>query len=119
MDTFRGRMVSHEGGEPFNAVITVDDDWIRIVAGYRRLGAWQKDALVCQRVTVFRFQLDLDGVTHTFTPDDPAGFSESIGAVVDLRPKSRFGLGDRVRKVLDERRAEQLAQTAPGDDSTP
>jgi hypothetical protein len=109
-------MVSHEGGEPFIAVVTVDDDWVRIVAGYRRLGAWPRADLVCERVTVFRFQLDLDGITHTFTPDDPAGFSEAIGAVVDLRPKSRFGLGERVRKALEEREAE-MAATATGDDS--
>ena len=112
MHTFRGRMVSHESGEPFNAVVTVDDDWVRIVAGYRRLGAWPKSSLVCQRVTVFRFQLELDGVTHTFTPDDPSEFSDAIGAVVDLRPKSRFGLGERVRKVLEERKAEMAAAAA-------
>ena len=117
MHTFRGRMVSHEGGEPFNAVITIDDDWVRIVAGYRRLGAWPRADLVCERVTVFRFQLELDGVTHTFTPDDPAGFSDAIGAVVDLRPKSRFGLGERVRKALEEREAE-MAEATAGDDST-
>jgi hypothetical protein len=112
MQTFRGRMVSHQGGEPFVAVVTVDDEWVRIVSGHRRLGAWTRDALNTQRVTVFRFQMDLDGAPHTFTPDDPATFSEAVGAVVDLRPKSRFGLGDRVREALAEREEAVTAKAA-------
>jgi hypothetical protein len=114
MQTFRGRMVSHGGGEPFVAVVTVDEEWVRIVSGHRRLGAWARETLNTQRVTVFRFQLDLDGSPHTFTPDDPAGFSDAVGAVVDLRPKSRFGLGDRVRQALAER--ELAAVTGESDD---
>ena len=78
MQTFRGRMVSHEGGEPFVAVVTVDDEWVRIVSGHRRLGAWARETLNTQRVTVFRFQLDLDGSPYTFTPDDPATFPPPV-----------------------------------------
>lgn len=107
MHTFRGRMVSHQGGEPFSAVITIDGDWVRIVAGYRRLGAWSREEINCQRITVFRFQFELDGTIHTFTPDDPAGFSEAVGAVIDLRPTTRFGLRDRVLQAVAETEREQ------------
>jgi hypothetical protein len=39
-------------------------------------------------------------VEYTFLPDDPAGFSEEAGAVVDLRTRTgRFGLAQRIREV--------------------
>jgi hypothetical protein len=108
MQNFRGRLTSHANGDPDVATIQVDGDWVRIVAGHRRLGAWRVQDVHCERVTVFRFQLTLDGVTHTFSPDDPAGFSGAVGAVIDLRPKSRFGLGDRVKAARAEAEARAL-----------
>jgi hypothetical protein len=37
-------------------------------------------------------------VGFAFQPTDPSGFSEAIGATVDLRSsKGRFGLAERVR----------------------
>lgn len=97
MRSFKGGFVSHGGGDPVTATVQVDGDWVRVVAGHRRLGAWPIRAVGCERVTVFRFHLTLDGQDYTFAPDDPTEFSEAMGAVVDLRPKSRFGLGDRVK----------------------
>lgn len=97
MPTFKGGFVAHAGGEPVTATVHVDGDWVRIVAGHRRLGAWPFHQVACERVTVFRFLLRLDTEEFTFAPDDPRGFSEAVGAVVDLRPKARFGLGDRVK----------------------
>jgi hypothetical protein len=75
----------------------VDGDWVRVVAGHRRLGAWPVEQVHCERVTVFRFHLELEGREYTFAPDDPSAFADAMGAVIDLRPKARFGLGDRVK----------------------
>jgi hypothetical protein len=97
MKTFKGGFVAHAGGDPVTASILVDGEWVRIVAGHRRLGAWPLNQVACERVTVFRFLLRLENEEFTFAPDDPRGFSEAMGAVVDLRPRARFGLGDRVK----------------------
>lgn len=97
MRNFRGRLQSHAGGVADYVTVGVDENWIRIWNDHKRFGAWNIEAVPCERLTVFRFVLELDGVPHTFTPDDPASFAESITAVIDLRPTSRFGLGDRVR----------------------
>lgn len=106
---FTGRLVSHNGGHVYEANIQVDEDWVRIWSGHKRFGAWSVGDLKCERVTVFRFHLHLDGVVHTFSPDDPAAFAESLKAVVDLRPQARFGLGERVRAAKAERDAARAA----------
>lgn len=98
MRSFRGRLVSHaykSAGDTVN--VGLDDDWIRIWNAHKRIGSWRIAEVACERVTVFRFTLDLDGIVHTFTPDDPGGFAGAIGAIIDLRPTSRFGLGERVK----------------------
>jgi hypothetical protein len=97
MEAFQGRLTSHQSKEPVVGIVQVDGDWVRVMAGHRRLGAWSVRDIHCERVTVFRFQMTLDGVLYTFAPDDPGAFAESVASVIDLRPKSRFGLGDRVR----------------------
>lgn len=97
MQTFKGGFVAHAGGEPVTATVQVDGDWVRVVAGHRRLGAWPLTQVGCERITVFRFQLTLEGAEYTFAPDDPKAFGDAVGAVIDLRPKARFGLGDRVK----------------------
>jgi len=98
MKNFRGRLISHAKRSSGDTVtMGIDDDWLRVWNAHKRIGAWRLDDVACERVTVFRFSLNLDGIAHTFTPDDPAGFADAIGAIIDLRPKSRFGLGDRVR----------------------
>jgi hypothetical protein len=80
-----------------------------VVAGHRRLGAWQVSSLHCERITVFRFKLHLDEDAYTFSPDDPSEFASTVGSVIDLRPKSRFGLGDRVRAARAEIEAARAA----------
>ena len=97
MRTFKGGFVAHAGGEPVTATVHVDGELVRIVAGHRRLGAWPLHQVACERVTVFRFMLRLENEEFTFAPDDPRAFSDAMGAVIDLRPKARFGLGDRVK----------------------
>ena len=104
MRNFRGQITSHESSDHYVATVAVDEEgeWVRIWNEHKRVGAWPVADVNCERVTVFRFQLTLDDVVHTFQPEDPAGFAESIGAVIDLRPTSRFGLGPRVQKAKEE-----------------
>lgn len=97
MRAFQGRLQSHAEGEAEQVTIGVDQQHLRIWTDQRRIGSWNLDQVTCERVTVFRFLLDLGGTLHTFVPDDPAGFADSLKTVVDLRPKSRFGLAERVR----------------------
>lgn len=109
MKTFTGRMSPHDGGDSHAATILIDGQWLRLMEGNRRVGAWAISDVTIERLTVFRFNVTLDGVTNTFAPDDPAGFTESVDVVVDLRPKSRFGLGERVRKAKEELAAAHAA----------
>lgn len=109
MQLYRGRLLSHEVGHASVVTVQIDEEWVRIYSEYKRYGAWTAVDLKVERLTVFRFQMTLDGVLHTFNPDDPNGFSDAIGAVIDLRPKTRFGLGDRVKAALAERAEERAA----------
>lgn len=102
MLNFKGQLTSHTSGDQYMAMIAVDGEMVRIWNEHKRIGAWKVEDVNCERVTVFRFQLTLDEVVHTFQPDDPAGFAESVGPVIDLRPTSRFGLGPRVKAAKDE-----------------
>ncbi len=90
-----------------SATVQVDDEWVRVVAGHRRLGAWKLRDVQCERVTVFRYHLTLDSKQYAFNPDDPTAFGEVVAPVIDLRPKSRFGLGERVKAARAELEAER------------
>lgn len=116
MKTFQGRLVSPNEREPIVASVSVDEEWVKIWSPHRRIGAWHLADVTCERITVFRFHLDLNGMVYTFSPDDPGGFSDSLGAVVDLRPKSRFGLGERVKAAKEERAALATAQATEKSD---
>lgn len=106
---FKGQMTSHTTGDQYIAMIAVDGEMVRIWNDHKRVGAWPVEDVNCERVTVFRFQMTLDEVLHTFQPDDPAGFADSVGTVIDLRPTSRFGLGPRVQAAKEELAAARAA----------
>ncbi len=107
MAVYEGTLAPHLGsGEPARVRFVVDDGWVRVVVGYRPLGTWRVNDIDCERVSLTRFTVKLDTDVYTFIPDDPTGFSDAIGAVVDLRPTARFGLGPRVRAALAAEREE-------------
>ena len=116
MKTFTGQMSPHDSGDSYDATVLLDGQWLRIMQGHRRLGAWAIEDVAVERLTVFRFHITFDGEKHTFAPDDPSGFAETINVVVDLRPKTRFGLGDRVRKAKEELAAAHAAAAATNDE---
>lgn len=99
---FKGQLTSHHNGDHYVATVAVDEDLVRIWNDHKRVGAWPVNTVNCERVTVFRFQLTLDDVVHTFQPDDPGGFADSVSAIIDLRPTTRFGLGPRVKAAKEE-----------------
>lgn len=109
MQTFTGQMSPHNSGDSYDATVLIDGQWLRVMHGHRRLGAWALPDVTIERMTVFRFHMTFENVKHTFAPDDPAGFAQSVDIVVDLRPKTRFGLGDRVRKAKEELAAAHAA----------
>jgi hypothetical protein len=85
---------------PERASIQFDDGRCRIWNERRRLGSWELAEVHTERVGVSRFRLTCGEIEYMFLPDDPAGFSEEAGAVVDLRTKTgRFGLAQRIREV--------------------
>jgi hypothetical protein len=99
MSVFGGQL--HRNDEaPVNGSVQIDDGRVRIWTDRRRLASWDQSQVKCERSSVFRFDLSDGEATYEFHPADPAGFSDAIGAVVDLRaPKSRFGLADRIRQA--------------------
>lgn len=114
MGAYRGKLTPlSEPGDAALATIQVDDEWVRVVAGHRRLGAWRLHNVHCERVTVFRYHITLDATEYAFNPDDPTAFGEVMGPVVDLRSKSRFGLGERVKAARAELAADRETSNAP------
>lgn len=99
MSVFGGQL--HRNDEaPIRGTIQIEDGRVRIWTDRRRLASWDLHQVKCERTSVFRFSLSDGNITYEFQPADPAGFSDAIGAVVDLRaPKSRFGLADRIRQA--------------------
>jgi hypothetical protein len=101
MTIFSGQL-QRENEEPLRVHLQIDEDRCRIWTDRRRLGSWQLNDVHTERASVFRFILHLDGADVSFTPDDPSGFSDAMGAVIDLRPaRSRFGLAERLRAVQE------------------
>jgi hypothetical protein len=99
MSVFGGQL--HRSDEaPMRGTVQIEDGRVRIWTDRRRLASWDQAQVRCERTSVFRFSLSDGYVSYEFQPADPAGFSDAIGAVVDLRPpKSRFGLADRIRQA--------------------
>lgn len=99
MSVFGGQLTFNEEG-PVRGSVQIEDGRVRIWTDRRRIVSWVQTQVKCERNSVFRFDLSDGLATYEFHPADPAGFSDAIGAVVDLRaPKSRFGLADRIRQA--------------------
>ena len=87
-------------------VIRVSDGKYTVVgAPGRWIGAWPLETTKFERLSLREFAFSPNGESWTFISDDPAAFAESVGVSVDLRPNSRFGLGDRVKQAREDQRA--------------
>ncbi len=102
MAQFSGRMQG-ENLELTNVILQFDEDRrLRVLAGRIAVGSWAMHKVKAERSTIYRFDLDIDGDGYEFFPDDPLGFSEAIGAVVDLTDNGgRFGLKARIAKAIE------------------
>ena len=97
MPNFEGRL---QGAslEPSYVTIEVSDERLRIVAGRRHMGSWPLSGVSVQRTSVYGFSFEIDNDHLEFFPEDPAEFSDAVGAVVDLtETKGRFGLKARIQ----------------------
>ena len=98
MATFEGQWYKSEQAAPERAHVQIEDGRCRLFTDRRRLGSWDLNEVQTERVGVLRFHVTAGEFMFAFQPNDPSGFSNAIGATVDLRSsKSRFGLADRVR----------------------
>lgn len=99
MSVFHGQL-QRGTTPPESASVQFDDGRCRVWNDRRRIGSWEVEEVHTERVGVSRFQVKAGEVEFYFSPDDPAGFSEQAGAIVDLRGKTgRFGLAQRIRDV--------------------
>jgi hypothetical protein len=91
-----------------NVVFRVSDGKFTVVGSPGRwIGAWSLEEAGFERLSIREFGFRAKTENWTFVSDDPAAFGEAVGAVIDLRSKSRFGLGERVRQAREEQRAER------------
>jgi hypothetical protein len=87
------------------SVVTVnvdDDDRVRIMAGRRPIGSWPIAKVNAERRSIYKFDLVIDGEAFEFFPDDPSGFGDAVGAVIDLtNDGNRFGLKARIAEASE------------------
>lgn len=99
MSRYLGRLQSADL-EPSYVTIEVSDGRLRIVAGRRHLGSWPLERISAERTSPYRLALRIDGDEFEFFPEDPKGFSDAVGAVIDLRERTgRFGLKARIEQA--------------------
>ena len=98
MAIFDGQLYKGEQVPPERAHVQIEDGRCRLFTPRRRLGSWDLRDVRAERTGVLKFQVTAGEFSFAFHPNDPGGFSDAIGATVDLRAsKGRFGLADRVR----------------------
>lgn len=99
MSVFHG-LLQKGTSVPERSSVQFDDGRCRVWNDRRRVGSWGVEDVATERVGVSRFKMTIADLELFFTPDDPAGFSEEAGAVVDLRTKTgRFGLAQRLSEA--------------------
>lgn len=85
------------GGSSVTAEVAMSDSAVSIGSGDIDLGDWPIERCACRRRSVTEYELELDGETAAFLPDDP----EAFGAEVARRFK-HIRLADRVEAVRRE-----------------
>lgn len=88
--------------EPSNVLIDITDGRFRVSAGRIQIGSWPLSKINVERTSIYRFDLEIDGDHLDFFPDDPSGFSNLVGAVIDLtESRGRFGLKARIERATN------------------
>lgn len=100
MTQYLGRLQSDTLEISFVTVNVDDDDRVRIMAGRRPLGSWPIAKVKAERRSIYKYDLEIDGEAFEFFPEDPSGFGDAVGAVVDLtNDGNRFGLKARIAEA--------------------
>lgn len=100
MAQFKGRLKGPEL-EPSTVLIDVSDGRFRVSSGRIHIGSWAQEKVTAERISIYRFKLDIDGEKFDFDPQDPSAFSDAVGAFIDLtEPRTRFGLKERIQETL-------------------
>jgi hypothetical protein len=101
MAQFTGRLQG-SSLEPSTVLIDISDGRFRVAAGRMQIGSWAIHKISAERTSIYRFDLDIDGDSFEFSPEDPSAFSDAVGAVVDLtESKGRFGLKARIERAAN------------------
>ena len=98
MDIYEGRMRGASLELSYVTLRLDDDKRLRIFAGPVEVGSWSMSRVSAERTSIYRFSLDIDGEMFEFFPEDPLGFSDAIGAVIDLTRTSRFSLKEAIER---------------------
>jgi len=86
--------------EPTSVTVETIDNQLRIVTGQTEIGSWPLASVSVERTSIYRFALEIEDDTLEFIPDEPTGFSNEIGAVIDLTARQeRFGLKARLQEA--------------------
>ncbi len=102
MAQFNGRMQG-DTLEISNVTVWIEDGRFRIMAGRRPIGSWPMGKITAERTSIYKFDLQINEEDFEFYPEDPSGFSDAVGAVIDLtKGGSRFGLKARIAKVAGQ-----------------
>ena len=99
MATYLGRL---RGSDLESTSVTIEtlDDRLSIAAGGTEIGSWPLYSVSVERTSIYRFALEIEDDTLEFIPDEPTGFSNEIGAVIDLTARQeRFGLKARLQEA--------------------
>ncbi len=100
MAQYKGRLQSDSLEITYVTVHVDDDSRVRIMAGRRPLGSWPISRVKAERRTIYKYDLEIDGEAFDFFPDDPQGFGDEVGAVIDLTASgNRFGLKARIAEA--------------------
>jgi hypothetical protein len=99
MAQFTGRLQG-PNLDPSTVLIDIHDGRFRVSTGRVQIGSWAIEKISAERTSIYRFDLNIDGDSFDFTPEDPSAFSDDVGAVVDLtQPTGRFGLKARIERA--------------------
>jgi hypothetical protein len=102
MTQYSGRLQSQTLEISSVTVNVDDDDRVRIMKGRVPIGSWPTSKVKAERRSIYKFDLEIDGEGFEFFPDDPSGFGDAVGAVIDLTSEGgRFGLKARIAQASD------------------
>jgi len=103
-----------ESGPGLEALIHIENDQVRLVAGSEELGSWRQRDFAVKPSGKGSFKMALGGEELFFTPSSPASFAEAMA--IPLQPESKKkgkGGKDTPSYDIDAAIDELIAQVKP------